>query len=1686
LGELPVMTDPQPIAITRILDLLSYPTYDYSKSLLGLMAFVGVQTSLKYGNSIWSARLYSLYSVVLADIGDFAACYQMGQLALRLFDRLPNPAIEAKIKFDVAFFSLPCQQPLRDSLPLHRTAIQAAIANGDLLYGGVAYFGDCAARYTLSEPLDELLVVAANYRQAMVTSKDGSVQFLMEILESLMCKLHRPDLDPTHLLDDAAADLQAIERLNAERGTVDLSVFYAYKQYLRYMFEDIPAALQYADLGVPLYAENSAPFSTVQLATIESLIRLAAYPHSSPHHQRQLLDRVTYLQKTLARRAKFAPFNNIQVRIDTIAAERCRVLGERLQAIELYDRAIAGATADRDLHYIAIGNELAAKFYLEWGKEKIAAVYLQAAYSSYALWGAHAKTADLARRYPHLLVPLLDRSRSTVSTLAAFKTITATAASDPLSHAQLVNRPPDFDLASVLQSIRVLSSTLDLEELLQKLSQIVLTNSGAQTCILAMPDSLGEWQIGSLISVNPDRLPAPQLPHPLTDTGHYPVNTIYWVKNTRQQLAIDATKPLEIADRYLLTYQPQSVLCVPILKQDRILGVLYLEHRQAPNLFDLDKQTVITFLCAQAAIAVENTSLYRAAQASAANIQSQQTYLATLLDNIPHLAWLKDEHSRFIATNRQFADIAGVKDLGELVGKTDFDFWPDLAPAFQDEDLRVMASGCRAIVEQQVTHPNGTHYWLETIKTPIRDSDGKITGTVGIALDITERRQMEEELRRSQQQYQQLADNVPGAIYQFVMAPDGSYYYGYISSGCQELFELSPAEVMADGYSLIKLLHPEDVATFDRVMAESARNLTHKEAEWRVILPSGKLKWMRSTARPERHADGSIVWDGVMVDITDRQVTEQALLASQRQYQRLADNIPGVIYQFCLTPDGKMSVPYMSSGCQELFGIPPATIVAEIDTLVVLTHPDDLASFQSCVADSARNLTFFAWEGRVILADLTTKWVKLASRPELQPDGAILWDGVMLDITARKVAEQALLKSQRQYQRLADNIPGVIYRFRLAPDGHVSVLYISSGCQELFGVAPATIAADLDNLSAMIHPDDLPSLRAREVESTQNLTYFAWEGRFILADGTVKWIEMASRPELQHDGAIGFDGVMLDVTKRKQAELDLATSQQKYYNLIQSIPGVVWEYDFQLNKFIFVTDRAEALLGYPVSDWISQPDFWADRLHPADRDATIQLYSDAIDNRQSCESEYRMVAADGRIVWVYDIATPVLDFNGKLIATNGLIIDITDKQVALQERQQAEIALRETNDRLAATNAELLRATKLKDEFLATMSHELRTPLNAILGMSECFNEGVFGDINERQTKSIDTIHRSGQHLLSLINDILDVSKIAAGKLELELTSVPLQRLCDTSLALVRAQADRKQIQIDIHIPTQIGMLWIDERRMRQVAINLLSNAIKFTPKGGRITLAAEIVIDPDRDALAPQNDGKGRTDWLRLSVTDTGIGIAAADRDRLFQPFVQIDSSLSRQYEGTGLGLALVKQMVELHGGYVTLESELGRGSCFSLYLPYSSGERHYHSSLYMLDRDEASSPLKPTASIATTTILLVEDNPTDSITFVSYLNVKGYRTIVAQNGSQAIDLALTNHPDLILMDIQMSDMYDTTAIGQLRQHPQLRQIPIVALTALTTSRDRQNCLNAGANECLVKPVKLKELNRTIQTCLN
>ena len=427
----------------------------------------------------------------------------------------------------------------------------------------------------------------------------------------------------------------------------------------------------------------------------------------------------------------------------------------------------------------------------------------------------------------------------------------------------------------------------------------------------------------------------------------------------------------------------------------------------------------------------------------------------------------------------------------------------------------------------------------------------------------------------------------------------------------------------------------------------------------------------------------------------------------------------------------------------------------------------------------------------------------------------------------------------------------------------------------------------------------------------------------------------------------------------------------------------------------------------------------------------------------------------------------------------------------LTQNLEEEVALKVASLEKAKKAAE--KANIAKSQFLANMSHELRTPLNAILGMTEGLQEEVFGGVNEQQIKALQTIERSGSHLLELIDDILHVAKIESGNFKLECTPTNIKSLCQSSLVFIKQQASSKQLQVETKLPLNLPELCVDERRIRQVLINLLNNAVKFTPEGGCITLSASMIEHCGEVGSTEEKF----SNYLRITVSDTGIGIASENIPKLFQPFTQVDTALNRKYNGTGLGLVLVKQIIELHGGKVNLTSKVGIGSCFSVDLPYAEKSLSSLKSEPQLEPEEPDinsssvpstipSPVSSQISSKTSAlILLAEDNEANQNTISNYLEAKGYRLIIAQNGKEAIEITQSHNPDLILMDIQMPVMDGLEAIEHIRNHPTKPHIPIIALTALAVQGDREKCLQKGADDYLSKPIKLRLLVTTIEKLL-
>ena len=531
-------------------------------------------------------------------------------------------------------------------------------------------------------------------------------------------------------------------------------------------------------------------------------------------------------------------------------------------------------------------------------------------------------------------------------------------------------------------------------------------------------------------------------------------------------------------------------------------------------------------------------------------------------------------------------------------------------------------------------------------------------------------------------------------------------------------------------------------------------------------------------------------------------------------------------------------------------------------------------------------------------------------------------------------------------------------------------------------------------------------------------------------------------------------------TRRSRHEAEL-----RYKLLVEQLPIIVYVNPIdQIENTTYVSPQIQTILGYMPEEWLADPEFWQKRIHPDDREAVLTNIERSDLTGKSFDMEYRMLARDGRVVWFQDQTVLVRDDKGQPLYWQGLKIDIT-------KRKQAEDEIRKLNaeleQRVEERTKELERALRAKDEFLANMSHELRTPLNAILGLSESLIELAAGPLNEKQHRYIGMISESGNHLLSLINDILDLAKIEAGQIVLNINEVELKQVCQASLRMINELAHKKNQQVTLEINDGIGSIWADERRLKQVLVNLLSNAVKFTPENGKLGLEAQADREEKR---------------IMITVWDHGIGISESDLTRLFRPFVQLDSGLAREAPGTGLGLALVAQMVRLHGGSVAVESQPGEGSRFTVILPWEPALAT--DAMLRMKSTGKFRAIRPDAKDRPI-ILLVEDTKEVTMMIVDYLEVAGYQVITASDGPTGIEQAKRAHPALILMDIQLPGMDGLEVTRRLRADLDFRTIPIIALTALAMRGDRERCLAAGATDYLAKPVSLKKLVQMIEEYL-
>ncbi|MFE4105096.1 trifunctional serine/threonine-protein kinase/ATP-binding protein/sensor histidine kinase [Almyronema epifaneia] len=626
LIHLPMMSNPRIIAAMQLLAILFAPIFLANPTLFPSLCSTMVSLSLQFGNATASTLGYIGYGKVLSSfLGEVKTGYDFGRLALSLLNQLNAQEFKSQTLLVFGAFLQHRQEALREIIPTLKAGYLAGMETGDFLTAGYhlsIYFYN---RLFTGVNLDDWELEIENYCVVLATVKQDSPLTYLRVTQQTAQNLKEIVNQPDLLSGTAYDETVMFPKHHQNNEFTILAVAYTYKLMLAYIFGNYTNVLGYITQANSYLMSATGMLQIPVFHFYAGLTYLTLYSTHSESEQANTLALAETHQTILTQWAHHAPMN-YQHKVDLIKAEKCRVLGQKTEAIELYDKAISGAKVNEYVQDEALSNELAAKFYLDWGKQRIAGEYIIEAYYSYARWSAKAKVADLEQRYPQLLAPILQQTRATISvneTVFALGTVTSDSSTSSSSSVS-----DSLDLKAILKASQAISGEIELEKLLSSLLGIVIENAGADKCVLMLmrDDSLRDTKGERLFikgSITTGSEPVDLQQIPIEESQDIPHKLIYKVKHDRQTAVIvDASAdPTLASDPYIIRQQPQSILCSPILHQGQLKGILYLENNLMMGAFTSDRVELLTLLCAQAAISLENARLYEQAQQYAQQLE---------------------------------------------------------------------------------------------------------------------------------------------------------------------------------------------------------------------------------------------------------------------------------------------------------------------------------------------------------------------------------------------------------------------------------------------------------------------------------------------------------------------------------------------------------------------------------------------------------------------------------------------------------------------------------------------------------------------------------------------------------------------------------------------------------------------------------------------------------------------------------------------------------------------------------------------------------------------------------------------------------------------------------------------------------------------------------------------------------
>ncbi|WP_461535607.1 PAS domain-containing protein [Spongorhabdus nitratireducens] len=977
-------------------------------------------------------------------------------------------------------------------------------------------------------------------------------------------------------------------------------------------------------------------------------------------------------------------------------------------------------------------------------------------------------------------------------------------------------------------------------------------------------------------------------------------------------------------------------------------------------------------------------------------------------------------------------------------------FHPDDQDRVLNELKKNMKNKAPWCMSWRLTTTTGVKKWVRDESTPAKPLNDGGFEWVGILQDITREKNAELAAARARHMLAEVNNLIPGCVYIYRHYTNGRCYFPYVSKGVEELMGVKAELLKEDASHMWNLYPKEDQELVLAAMHTNIKSGKPWRLHWRIITPQGQLKWVRCEATPPQpKPDGSFEWIGVIQDVTSEKKAEESAAHAQRMLDEVNNVIPGCVYLLKQPVEGERTFVYLSHGAVEMFGLPMEVMRKDVGFLYDLTVPEDLARLKEGRMKSLENKSSWHIVWRIKRPTGEVRWIRCDTKPyRKDDDGSTLWAGVLIDITDERRLQEEAAQAKKMLAEVNNVIPGCVYLVKQPKEGERFLLYLSKGAAEMFGLPMEAMQSDLNFLYDVTYPEDLPRMRTTRHEALQKNLAWHHVWRIQRPSGEVRWIRCDTKPyRTEDDGGMLWAGVFVDVTEERSQQEAAAHAKRMLSEVNNVIPGCVYlvrQIKDGDRVCIYLSQGAEDMFGLPLEKMQQDMNFLFDVSHPDDLDRMKTTRLDALARSVPWHHVWRVKHPSGDIRWIRCDTKPYRkeDDGNELWA--GVFIDVTEERKLQEELTLARIQAEESSH--------------AKSDFLSNVSHEMRTPLNGILGYTQLLLHEL--QLEGQAANNLESIQKCGDHLLSVINKVLDMAKIESGRLQLDLQSTALFRTLDEVITIISPLAESKGLVFNVDIDEELpAYILTDGSRLRQILINILNNSVKFTDRGSV--------------SLKVHTEG----DNLILNVSDTGPGMSQEDLERIFEPFTRLNQS--RHKEGTGLGLTITQRLTRALGGKLSADSKLGKGSVFTVNLPFEE------TAAVEENEDNSGFELHPLPPDVHAHILIVDDKAYNRDVVKQWLIKAHFEISEAENGQEALDVLRQTDVSLVLMDLRMPVMSGYQCAQQIREDPKLQHLPLVALSASVFPGDVKKVLMSGFDAYLAKPCNLNQLFNKIYELL-